>query len=72
VIRRPDTNDEDRKARTMHCPAERQYQASLGVARVRTAVPGAMPTAGSWSNARIAGIFDPKTTRPRRHPVTSP
>jgi hypothetical protein len=56
----------------MHCHAERQNQALAGVARVRTAVPGAMPTAGSWSNARYAGIFDPKTIRPRRHSVTSP
>ena len=56
----------------MHCHAERQYQAALGVARVRTAGTDAMPTAGSWSNSLNAGIFDPKTIRPRRHPVTSP
>jgi hypothetical protein len=56
----------------MHSHSERQYQAALGVARVRTAGTCAMPTAGSWSKARNAGIFDPKTLRPRRHPVISP
>lgn len=56
----------------MHCHAERQYQAALGVARVRTAGICAMPTAGSWSFAPAGIGNDPKTIRPRRHPVTSP
>jgi hypothetical protein len=57
----------------MHCHAERQYQAPLGVARVRTAGTRAVPTAGSWSfitpNAGMK--IDPKTPRPRP-PVISP
>jgi hypothetical protein len=57
----------------MHCLAERQHQAAFGVARVRSAGAYATPKLGSWSILPNAGMkTDPKTPRPRRHPVTSP
>ncbi len=57
----------------MHCHAERQHQAAFGVARVRSAGAYATPKPGSWSILPNAGMkIDPKTPRPRRHPVTSP
>jgi hypothetical protein len=59
----------------MHCHAERQYQAPLGVARVRTAAgTRAVPTAvASWSfiTPNFGMAIDSKPTRPRP-PVTSP
>ena len=57
----------------MHCHAERQHQAAFGVARVRSAGAYTTPKSGSWSILPNAGMkTDPKTPRPRRHPVTSP
>jgi hypothetical protein len=56
----------------MHCHAELQHQAAFGVARVRSVDAYVTPKPGSWSILPNAGMNnDPKTPRPRRHPVTS-